>query len=190
MSVGAFDVLKGAEVFETLEEALADVSLAIGTTSGNQREFPQDPIYQSAMLLAESRSHNLCAVVFGDEVNGLSRAELQRCHRLTTVPTNPEFAALNLAQAVAICAYEISRAFGGITKEFAQEYSTGAMDDALFAKLEELLERAGFTRSFNKGKVLTELRSFYQRAQPTKREAELLIGAVIRVTASAASTDS
>lgn len=184
MSVGAFDVLKGAEVFETLDEALADVALAIGTTSGNQREFPQDPIYDSAQLLARS-ANNRCAIVFGDEVNGLSRAELQRCHHVSTVPTKPEFAALNLSQAVGIAAYELSRALANFTRETPQEFSTGELDDALFAKLEELLHVTGFTRTFNRHKVMAELRSFYQRAHPTKREAELLNGALIKLSAAA-----
>jgi TrmH family RNA methyltransferase len=187
MAVGAFDILKNAELYATLGEALSDVVLAVGTTSGNQREFKQEPIDASARFIAESSSSesaaatNRCAIVFGDEVNGLSRAELQRCHHVTTVPTNPEFAALNLSQAVGICAYELNRALGGARNQPAQEYPTGAFDDELFASLEQLLNDTGFTRTFNRAKVMAELRSFYQRAHPTKREAELLMGALIRL---------
>jgi TrmH family RNA methyltransferase len=182
MSVGAFDVLKAAEVFATLEEALSDVSFAIGTTSGKQRE--QLPMRWSDVmpLFAEQAGRNKCAIVFGDEVNGLSRVELQRCHHTATIPTNPDFPALNVSQAVGIAAYELAKLKNAADESTAgAEYSTGATDDALFAQIDKLLDTSAFTKSFNREKVLAELRAFYQRAHPTAREADLLTGALIKL---------
>jgi TrmH family RNA methyltransferase len=180
MSVGAFDVLKHAQTFETLEAALSDVSLAIGTTSGKQREFAPQPFHEVLDALGEQVRANKCAIVFGDEVNGLARAELQRCHHVATISTNPDFPALNVAQAVGIIAYELSK-LNPPQSEAITTFSTGTHDDAVFAQLDTLLDVSGFSRSFNRQKVLAELRSFYQRAHPTSREVELLTGALIRL---------
>lgn len=183
MSVGAFDVLKSAEIFNTLEEALADITLAIGTTSGKQREFPPEPFASLLPSLSGRMANNKCAIIFGDEVNGLLRSELQRCHHIATVPTAPDFPALNLSQAAGIAAYELSKLAGATTQGTNGTYSTGTTDDAIFAQLDRLLDDAGFTRTFNRDKVMAELRSFYQRAHPTRREAELLLGALIKLNA-------
>lgn len=188
MSVGAFDVLKNACLFNTLEEALKDVSFSLGTTSGQQREFAPEPLHGFLPEIEKRLPGNKCAIVFGDEVNGLSREELQRCHHVVTIPTNPEFPALNIAQAVAITAYEIARLLNenaeSTSTTAAQAptaYSTAGADDRLFEELDRLLHEVEFSKKFNRAKVLSELRAFYQRAHPTERETDLLTGAVIRV---------
>lgn len=191
MSVGAFDVLKSAETFNTLEEALSDITLAIGTTSGKQREFPPEPFASLLPAISERLANNKCAIIFGDEVNGLLRSELQRCHHIATVPTTPDFPALNLSQAAGIAAYELSKLAGTQPQDATNTtYSTGTTDDAIFAQLDRLLDDAGFTRTFNRDKVIAELRSFYQRAHPTVREAELLFGALMKLNAREAATGS
>lgn len=188
MSVGAFDVLKHAEVFDSLSDALADISLAIGTTSGKQREMPALPLPAVMDEIVRRLPSNQCAIVFGDEVNGLSRDDLLRCHHVATIPTNPDFPALNLSHAVAVACWEVfSRSSADNTPraESAAEpstaFSTGSGDDRLFEELEILLDRVEFSRTFNRSKVLAELRNFYQRAHPSAREADLLTGALIRL---------
>jgi tRNA (cytidine32/uridine32-2'-O)-methyltransferase len=181
MSVGAFDVLKAAEVFASLEEALADVVFAVGTTSGKQRERPPMPIADVAPMFRERAPNNKCAIVFGDEVNGLSRTELQRCHHTATIPTNPDFSALNVAQAIGIVAYELSKLTERSGAHAETVFATGATDDAIFAQIDKLLDASGFTKTFNREKVVAELRAFYQRAHPTAREADLLVGALIKL---------
>jgi TrmH family RNA methyltransferase len=240
MAVAAFDILKEAEVFPSLSDALKDVTFAVGTTSGQQRENPPVPLRIITSMMAE-RSDALSAFVFGDERNGLSREELDRCHQVMTIPTSPDFAALNLAQAVAICAYELSTlleeartasfpegarhvlplqpkhvsstdseksaasdqgarhasppqperasptdsakspASTTLEKSAAsvpKTYPTGSLDDEIFEQLGALFDNVEFSRSFNRENVLNDLRMFYQRAQPTAREAALLKGAL------------
>lgn len=183
MAVGAFDLLKRAEVFASLSEALADVSLAGGTTSGRQREVEPVAIERAAAALRLASAGNHVALVFGDERDGLTRSELDRCHHLITIPTDSRFPALNIAQAVAICAYELGRTQASAA-EAAPRLPTGAEDDELFSQLELLLDRAGFSRAYNKENLKSELRSFYQRAQPTGREADLLRGALRKINQS------
>lgn len=193
MSVGAFDLLKSSEVFESLDSALQDISFAIGTTSGQQRDLvpvPFNAIAADAVCTAGNGA-NKVAIVFGDERNGLTREELLRCHQVSTIPTDAGFPALNMAQAVAICAYELSVKSGASADSSGAAASgaaaapaslpTGQQNDQLIEQLGTLLDAVEFSRTFNRDKVLLELRGFYQRAQPTSREYDLLRGALIKI---------
>jgi TrmH family RNA methyltransferase len=182
MSVGAFDLLKEAQVFSTLNDALTDICLAVGTTSGQQREITPLPLETMSAQIVATASSNRVAVVLGDERDGLSRAELERCHSVIRVSTVPDFPALNVAQTAAIVAYELIRVANQASYGPDQaRYSCGKEDDKLFAMIERLLEEVGFSRKFNRDTVLRELRGFYQRARPTTREADLLNGALHRI---------
>jgi tRNA (cytidine32/uridine32-2'-O)-methyltransferase len=182
MAVGAFDVLKEAQIFDTLDDALKDVNLAVATTSGQQRALQLVSLPDiSGTLIDAAAAGNKVAVVFGDERNGLLTTELERCHHMVTIPTDPEFAALNMAQAIAVCAYELTRTVPRKDLQ-AVKYTSGAEDDELFSQLDVLLDKIEFTKKFNRNNVMTELRQFYQRAHPTDRELELLSGAIRKIS--------
>lgn len=202
MAVDAIDVLKNSELFESLEDALADIAVAIGTTSCQQRQLEPVPIRVIAPELSRLVQGNKMAIVFGDERDGLTNAELARCHHIVTVPTNPDFAALNLAQAAGICAYEMANcleesesgvaagAVSGLEIEAVsgpgfeaeiEPLSIGSADDILFEHLGKVLHHAGFTRTYNHDRVMMELRQFYQRAHATQRETDLLRGALLKL---------
>lgn len=188
MSVGAFDVLKEARVYDSLDLALKDINIAVATTSGQQREECPQPLNEIRLELASLSQKNKIAIVFGDERNGLTREQLNRCHYRTTIATEREFPALNLAQAAAIFSYEISSSLSHLNEETGNNnngepdsYSSGDIDDEAFDLLGRIFDAAGFSRKFNRRLVLGELRSFYQRARPTNREAELLTGALHRI---------
>ena len=180
MSVGAFDILKQAQVFKTLSEALEDINVAVGTTSGQQREHAPQPLPFVAPQIIGAATTNRVGFVFGDERDGLSRAELERCHYVITVPTDAAFPALNVAQAVGITAYELIR-MPPPDDPSAAAFSSGKDDDALFALFDQLLQQVEFSRTFNRTSILSELRRFYQRAHPTARESDLLTGALHRI---------
>ncbi len=179
MAVDAFDVLKASEVFPTLSDALKDVQVAIGTTSGKQRDLAPVAAIELSSILKRSQPQTT-AIVFGNERDGLTREDLLRCHHTTTIGTNPGFSALNLAQAVAIYAYELTRDDSRNAEEM-EILSNGEDDDDIFAQLSILLEKAEFTRTYNKQQILAELRAFYQRAHPTAREQALLKAALHKV---------
>lgn len=180
MSVGAFDILKQAQVFETLSDALRDINVVVGTTSGQQRQLDPQALPSVSPQIISAAKSNRVGFVFGDERDGLSRTELERCHFVITIPTTRDFPALNVAQAVGIIAYELIRVPSSDVSS-ADAYSTGKEDDALFALLDLLLEKVEFSRTFNRAAILSELRRFYQRAQPTARESDLLNGALHRI---------
>lgn len=181
MSVGAFDVLKRCEVFPTLSDALKDVSFAVGTTSGQSRAVSPLPLLEVVPAAVRASQKNVVAFVFGDERDGLTRDELMRCHRLIAIPTNPDFPALNVAQAVGIIAYELTRADHPAATDSIKTHPAGQADDEFFAHLDALLDRIEFTRRYNRAVILQEIRSLYQRIYPTERELDILSGIVRRL---------
>lgn len=198
MAVDAIDILKNSELFDSLEEALGDIGVAIGTTSCQQRQLEPVPIRVIAPELSRLAQGNKIAIVFGDERDGLTNAELARCHHIVTVPTDPDFAALNLAQAAGICAYEMANCLaealavsgvGSGTDAMSETLSPGSADDVLFEHLGKVLHHAGFTRTYNHDRVMMELRQFYQRAHATQRETDLLRGALLKLANLAVASD-
>lgn len=177
MAVDAFDILKASQVYRTLGEALHDVEVVIGTTSGKQRDVNM----VSAAQLNRVRGNTAkLAIVFGSEKDGLTKDELLRCHHTTTIVSNPSFPTLNLAQAAAVYAYELSLPERE-DLDAAEPLSTGQHDDDLFEQLAILLDNAEFTRQYNREQLLAVLRSFYQRAHPTLREQSVLKAALHKI---------
>jgi TrmH family RNA methyltransferase len=184
MAVGAFDILKNASVFESLEDALKDVAVSVGTTSGKQRKLIPAPLAEISPSLLESANSNKVAFILGDERDGLRQEELNRCHHIVTIPTSEALPSLNLAQAACIIGYELSRSgnnFPRSTRQSGDELSTGANDDELLQLFGQLSDSVNFSRTFNRQIVQTEFRQLWQRTHPTKREADLLKGILIRL---------
>ncbi len=105
---GADIVLEKAEVFETLAEAVADISHVYATTvrkRGVTKPVLKPAEAASAMIATPGRS----AILFGAERSGLETDEVAFARSIITVPINPKFGSLNLAQAVILCAYEWSK---------------------------------------------------------------------------------
>ncbi len=115
MAVRAADILETAKVVETLPAALVGCVRAIATTGDDGRSLPtplEEPAEALPWLL-EAPS----ALIFGREDCGLTNAELNRAQRLIRIPSSDAYTSLNLAQAVAICCYELYREEGRRKKE-------------------------------------------------------------------------
>lgn len=112
LSAGATDVLANAKVVSTLEEAITDCGLVVGT-SARSRTLPWpmlDPRECGEKLISEVSEYPV-ALVFGRESSGLTNDELQLCHFHVQIPANPEYSSLNLAMAVQTLSYEVRMAF-------------------------------------------------------------------------------
>ncbi|MBC7996608.1 MAG: RNA methyltransferase [Leptolyngbya sp.] len=187
MAVSAFNILKQAQVFDCLEDALKDVAVAVGTTCGKQRREPPTPISDLSAQLKQDALNNRVAFVLGDETDGLRQSDLLRCHHIVTIPTSDELSSLNLAQAAGILGYEMSEGvFNRLSekKEAAnssEPLSTGDSDDEMLLTLGKISDSVNFSRTYNRENVLSEFRRLWQRAKPTKRESDLLKGLLIRI---------
>src|SRR6266849_7029681 len=102
-------ILDQARIVADLGEAIADCVLVAGTSarSGQLIRGPFGPPDEIMPGLAEGLHAGSVALVFGPERSGLTDAEVTRCHHVLHIPTDPGYPALNLAQAVAICLYEL-----------------------------------------------------------------------------------
>lgn len=111
-AVGAAPLLKRAEEFKSVAEAIADCSLVIGTTAAHNRELHQPLISlpKAAPLIRRRLRSGRVALLFGSEKRGLSNSDLSYCHWLLRIPTREEHGSMNLGQAVAVCLYELARA--------------------------------------------------------------------------------
>lgn len=108
----ADDILANSQVFSSIEEAIGDCRLVVGT-SARRRTLPSKLV--TPRELVEKIKSNIAAVpiaiLFGTENSGLTNKELHLCHYHVYIPTNPEYSSLNLASAVQLISYEMSLAF-------------------------------------------------------------------------------
>jgi tRNA/rRNA methyltransferase len=179
MAVHANDVLAHAKVFRTLGDAVEDCQLTVGTTcrGGLYRESVR-PLRESAAELAIESSSNRVAMIFGPEDTGLTNRELKFCQRLITIPTSAEYASINLAQAVILCAYELRMTLSSEPRESTETRQfAGAGDvDAAMERTKEALLAIGFLPQENPEHIMFALRGIFGRSGLTPRELDIING--------------
>ena len=135
MAVRAADILETAKVVESLPAALVGCVRAIATTGDDGRSLPtklEDPADALPWLL-EAPS----ALIFGPEDCGLTNAQLNRAQRLIRIPSSDAYSSLNLAQAVAICCYELYREEGRRKRDEGSSATDSVTDVTDVRKREE-----------------------------------------------------
>lgn len=173
---GADDLLTGATVCQSLPEAIAGCGLVLGT-SARQRSlaWPELSVAEAARVAAtESASHEV-ALLFGRERYGLTNDELKTCHYLVYIPTHDAYASLNLAQAVQVAAYELSRQAGLERETPAHEPAAAERMEGFYGHLETTLRELGFLHD-QSDKLMLRLRRLYNRARPDDDELNILRG--------------
>jgi TrmH family RNA methyltransferase len=173
-------LIEATTLHQTLADALADVSFVVGTTArartaGRSYTEPR----RIAPELVERTADGLVAIVFGREDRGLTNAELDMCHQVAIIPTDPEYSSLNLAQAFLVLAYETFLAAEGGLEELpkgrrATRPPTHAELEQTFDALADGLGRIEFYKARKPEAVMRTLRTLITRAEPDKREAKLL----------------
>lgn len=174
---GAEDVVRGALRFPDLRAAVADAHTVVATTAARARtvERPLEPAEVGA-LHASLGEHQRLALVFGREDRGLTAEELAACGRTAVIPTSEMHPTMNLAQAVAIFAWEMkeTRAAGAAPRELAEAGSLERLHEAA----RELLLEAGFLDSDNPDRIYADLRAIAARSELDAREVTILLGIV------------
>ncbi len=175
----ASDLLERAEVHSDLRAALGPAVWTCGTTSRAVEGRPWLDPARLAEEVARRSAQGEVAIVFGQERRGLSDAELERCQAVCSIPTSPAYDSMNLAQSVAVLAYEIGRPRHAPTAApAAAEPARHATVEALWDRLGALLDAAGYLNPQNPEHILADLRRLLARAEPTQREVELVLAAV------------
>ncbi|WP_439111174.1 RNA methyltransferase [Lentibacter sp.] len=186
MASGAGRLLDEADVTATLPEALEDATYVFAT-SARIRGLTK-PVFspERAMELAAEKlaAGEKVAVLFGPERAGLENDDVARANALITVPVNPEFPSLNLAQCVLLTAYEWRRAQGAVEHERMEiarggDAATGADVEAWAGHLEARLEDSGFFYPPEKAtNMKINLRNLWSRMPLTRADVQMLQGAL------------
>ncbi len=184
MAAGADRVLDAVALYDTLSEAIADCTFVLATTARNHDQAKPviGPAQAAEDIAPRVAAGENAAIVFGRERNGLENHEVALADAIVTLPINPAFASLNLAQAVVIIAYEWFKHSGGELPFAMPEKSPPAAKqqlDAFFADLERELEKVEFFRPEEKrGTMSVNLRNIVQRMQPSAQDIRTLHGVV------------
>ena len=185
---GADRVLDQAELFDTVEAAIADLTFVLATTArAHDQAKPVVSPEQAAQLMAPKiAAGETVGVVFGHERYGLENHEVGLADRIVTLPVNPAFASLNLAQAVLVIAYEWFKLTSGGALPFTMPVKSDAAPReqllAFFAMLERELHRVEFLRPPEKCEtMLINLRNIFHRMAPTRQDIQTLHGAIMAI---------
>ncbi|MBD3882899.1 RNA methyltransferase [Phormidium tenue FACHB-886] len=190
MAVHAADVLESAQEVATLPEALQGCQKAIATTGRDRALTAQFPLEHPAIALPWLVNDvTRAALIFGREDRGLANEELHYAQRLIRIPASEVYPSLNLAQAVAICCYELrvrgDRRFTETVELAPAGNSPSFLLDPLasldalegyYQQLEALLLKIGYLYPHTALSRMEKLRQFYSRAYPTTAEVAMLRG--------------
>ena len=178
MASGATDVLADARVVTTLGEALDGITYVCATAM-TPRDFGPPTFAPRALFAELATSTHRVAFVFGSERFGLSNDDLYTCHACLSIPTDPQYGSLNLAQAVQLIAYDWRQAQGGFPVE--ARAAEGETADAvairgLIAHWQASLTTLGFLDPKAPRKLISRLHRLANRAGLTVEEVQILRG--------------
>jgi tRNA/rRNA methyltransferase len=147
-AVGASSLLKNAEEFRNIADAVSDCSLVVGTTALGHRELrhPLRRLEQGARMIRRRLGSGRVALLFGSEKVGLSNCDLSHCHWLMRIPTREGHGSMNLGQAVAVCLYELVRDTKATRHVEKQTAATAADLERITQLLLEALRASGYLK--------------------------------------------
>lgn len=180
LSCNARDVVQNAKIVDSLDEAIANSYLTIAMT-GRKREFSdklQSPKEAVAEIITAVNNNHQISIVFGNEQHGLTISQQEKCNRLVTIPGNPEYFSLNLAQAVQIMCYEIYSNYNPSLEHLINPIQKANHGDTqyLLNSIDEILTKTGYYYHKNEERVMRRLQKILHRADLEREEADLLHG--------------
>lgn len=183
LSSGALDVLESARIVDSIDEALEGCNFA-AAVSARLREFSPPvvtPRTLAPQLAADASLH--AALLFGNERFGLPNEAVAKCNVLINIPTNPDYASLNLSQAVQVVAYECRVAAMGNHSHLATsgigfqgEAASLAQVEGMYEHLEEALVAIDFLDPKSPKKLMPRLRRLFSRTGLETEEVNILRG--------------
>lgn len=185
-AVGAPELLQNAKEFPTLEGALTQNTLIIGTGTRTHRKPEQPAALLPALaprVTEELARGGRVALVFGPEKRGLTREDLSRCHLLVEIPTDPRQPSMNLGQAVAVCLYELVRsdhAESQAAGDAVPDADSGTLD-RLGEVIEETMMASGYSPQIMQEPNRHDLRVMLRRLSWAEADARRSLGLFRRI---------
>lgn len=191
---GAVDVLQGAQIVDSIGQALDGCNFA-AAVSARLREF-SPPVWSPREFSAHAGgdAHLRPALILGNERFGLPNQIVERCNVLINIPANPEYSSLNLSQAAQVLAYECRLAAQGENRTqegigFQGETASVAQIEGMYAHLEEALVAIGFLDANNPKKLMPRLKRLFARTQLETEEVNILRGIARQILKAAPTGD-
>ena len=180
-SKAAKDILEKASVHTSLEEAISECELVVGTSArGRTVPWPVLNPREAAEEMHKSSLNGKVAIVFGREDRGLTNEELGLCNFHVHIPSDPEYSSLNLSQAVQILAYEIRLSYlqdRHVNEEYWDvELANNEQTERLINHMDELMQEVDFYDVENPRKLLVRVRRFFKRSKIDVMEANIFRG--------------
>lgn len=182
-AVGAPELLRDAEEFSTVADAIADCGLVVGTTAGGSRqlEHPFHRLDAGGRLIRARLATEPVALLFGSEKRGLSNDDLSYCHWLIHIPTREAHLSMNLGQAVAVCLYELIRYENApMAAETGKRASAAALERMTRALL-DVLGESGYTKPGTEAATEEKSRRLVRRMNLSEEDAELWTGMLAKI---------
>lgn len=190
MAAGAAELVESAKVVASLEHAVCDCIQVVGA-SARLRSMPlphyDEPEVMAADLLTHAKAAPV-ALVFGRERSGLTNAEIGCCSHQVSIPANPDYGILNLAQAVQVLAHEVRREWRRLIPEMPVQVTAGhdlpptrEQWRHFQQHLHDVMNRSGFLTQPH-ARTEEQLQALFARAQPSRKEVSLLRGLLNAVT--------
>jgi len=184
-AVGAEPLLAKAQEFSTVEEAVRDATLVVGTTAIGHRELQHElsSLQDAAPRIRRKLMSGRVAILFGSEKTGLSNQDLSHCHWLLRIPTREEHRSMNLAQAVVLVVYELARGQyhprtkNKLVSPDADMETLARINDAL----REALDLSGYIHPRSAASAEEKLRRLLLRFQLNAADAEVLLGMLRKI---------
>jgi tRNA/rRNA methyltransferase len=183
MAVHAFDILQAAQVVEALPAALQGCTRAIATTARPRNLDIQLEQPQEVLPWLISAPEQSTALVFGPESRGLSNEEMYYAQRFLRIPSSPAYPSLNLAQAVAICCYELwkysqweANHNHDERRAIAADYASVEALEGFYQQLEAALLKIGYLYPHTATSRMEKFRQLFNRAQLDNTEVAMLRG--------------
>lgn len=178
-AAGAKDLLERARIVSSVEEAIADCQLVVGTSARERSyDLPLQDLESAATQIWQEAQEGQVAILFGRETMGLNNKEMLLCNRHLYIDANPEYPVLNVSQAIQLVCYELRRATRVIDPASLEPAPYPRQHEMVlfFEHLERVLRRVNFIIPQHEGRVLDKLRRYFNRTRPEKAEMGMLRG--------------
>lgn len=183
-AVGASDVLRNAQEFKSVAEAVADCSLVVGTTAVRNRAL-QQPLRrlnaESAGSIRAAMTSGRVALLFGSEKIGLTNEDFSHCHWLLHVPTHEQQISMNLGQAVAVCLFGVSSGVPDEEPRTEDQPAASGEIEKITQGLYEALKISGYVKPGNDAVSEKKVRRLMLRFNMQALDAKILLGMVRQI---------
>ncbi|WDU55384.1 RNA methyltransferase [Taylorella equigenitalis] len=186
MASNAQDTLSAVKVKDNLNEALSDINMAFALTARARRDFESIDVRQMATValnhLIESKNHNI-AIVMGNEQSGLDNNSLYNFNYIVSIPANPEYSSLNVAQALQITAWELRYKYINQLNNInfdvnaIKDSATIGQCDYLIKTIIEKLESSGYDKD-KLNSIELKTKHLLRKSQISKEDVQMFLGII------------